>query len=81
MPTMTIRGVNPTTRKKMKEISAQTSLPMGRLLEKMAVSYDPSKEDFISWLENRKSVLTAKDAEHMKKVSKDIRKGKWARWN
>ncbi|TAL51870.1 MAG: hypothetical protein EPN86_05880 [Nanoarchaeota archaeon] len=65
MPTTTMRGVKKSTGKKTKESSSL---------------FDPSKEDFMTWLKSRKSVLTAKDAAHIKKFSREMRKVKLPRW-
>ena len=74
MTTKTIKDVDERTWRKLKGLSAEFDLPMGRLLDKMVDEYVESGKEFWKEIFERKSVLSEKDAKEMIAIVNELRK-------
>ena len=74
MPTKTIKDVNEKTWRKMRVLSAEHNVKMSRLLEKMTEDYEKRSKEFWKIILEGNRILTDKEAEELKSVSKSLRK-------
>lgn len=74
MPTKTIKDVNEKTWRKLRMLSAEHNVRMGKLLEKMAEDYEKRSKEFWKIILKGERILTDKEAEDLKAVSKALRK-------
>ena len=74
MPTKTIRDVDEKIWRKLRMLSTEQNIKMGRLLEKMAEEYEKKGREFWKVVLEGDRILTDKEAEDLKSVCKDLRK-------
>lgn len=74
MSTKTIRDVNEKTWRKLRMLSAEHNMRMGRLLEKMTEDYEKRGKEFWRAILESGKMLTDKEAEELKALSMSLRK-------
>ena len=74
MVTKTIKDVDERTWKKLKGISADFNMPIGRVLDKMVDEYANSGKEFWKGIFEHKSVLSEKDEKEMLAAVRELRK-------
>lgn len=74
MKTRTIKDVGEKTWRKMKTLSAEYNMTMGKLLEKITEDYEKRNKDLWNEILYGKKIFTKKEADEMKAVVRDLRK-------
>ena len=74
MMTRTIRDVDDKTWRKLKILSADHEMTMGRLLKKMTEEYEVKSKEFWKAVLEGEKIISDREAEELKAVSREIRK-------
>lgn len=74
MPTKTIKDVNEKTWRKLRMLSTEYNLPMGKLIEKITEDYEARNRDFWNSILKGEKILSDKEAEEMLVVVRELRK-------
>ena len=73
MTTKTIKDVNERTWRKLRVLSAEYNMKMGSLLEKITEDYEKRGKEFWKTILEGEKILSDKEAEELKSVSKALR--------
>lgn len=74
MTTRTIKDVDERTWRKIRILSAEHNIRMGKLIEKMTDEYEKSSKSFWKAVLNGEKILSDKEAMEMKKAAAEFRK-------
>ena len=72
--TKTIRAVDEMTWRKLRAMSAEQNLPLGRLLERIAEDYETRSRDVWKRILDGEKILSDKEAEGLLTFVKELRK-------
>ena len=74
MSTKTIKDVNEKTWRKLRILSAEYDIPMGKLIEKITEDYEARNKEFWNSILKGEKLLSDKEAEEMLAVVRGLRK-------
>ena len=74
MTTRTVKDVNEKTWRKLRMLSSEYGMPMGKLIEKITEDYEARNRDFWNSILKGEKILSDKEAEEMIALVRNLRK-------